>query len=45
MENDEITEKVIKTGLRNELYVEVLEGLTEGQEVLQYPSQDPSDKR
>jgi HlyD family secretion protein len=45
MENNNTVEQTIKTGLRNELYVEVLEGLIEGEEVLRYPSQNPADKR
>lgn len=41
MEDGDPMEKVIKTGIRNELFVEILEGLIEGEEVLRYPPQDP----
>lgn len=36
--NGETVEKIVKTGIRNELYVEILDGIEEGEEVLRYPS-------
>ncbi|NLZ54119.1 MAG: efflux RND transporter periplasmic adaptor subunit, partial [Thermoanaerobacteraceae bacterium] len=35
-----ISKREVKTGIENELYVEIIQGLGEGEEVLQNPSQD-----
>ena len=35
-----ISKREVKTGIENELYVQIIQGLAEGEEVLQNPSQN-----
>ncbi len=40
VKDGDISEREVKTGIENELYTEIIQGLNEGEEVLQNPTQD-----
>jgi HlyD family secretion protein len=43
VKDGEISEREVKTGIENELYTEITQGLNEGEEVLQNPTQNKGD--